>query len=53
MVFGAGGNGDENYILNRFSGEVNAVKDDGINYLMGMYIIPRAEAGFGRPAASQ
>ena len=50
VVFGAGENGDENYILNRFAGEVNAVEDDGINYLMGMYIIPRA--GFGRLAAS-
>ena len=28
------------------------VKDDGVNYLMGMYVIPKAEmqaAGFGRP----
>ena len=38
--------------LNKVTGEVNAMRDDGINYLMGMYIVPPDEAGFGRQAAS-
>ena len=50
VVFGDGENGDENYIYNKFSGETTAVTDDGINYLMGMWIIPPGEASqpFGR-----
>ena len=52
VVFGGGENGEENYVLNRVTGELSAVKDDGVNYLMGMYVIPRAEAGFTRPATN-
>ena len=51
VVFGDGENGDENYIYNKFSGERTAVTDDGINYLMGMWIVPPGEASsqpFGR-----
>lgn len=51
VVFGGGENGDENYVLNRVSGEINHVRDDGVNYLMGMYVIPKAEMDFTRPAA--
>ena len=40
----------QNYVVNKTTGEVTGVMDDGINYLMGMYIIPEAEAGFTRPA---
>ena len=40
VVFGDGADGNEHYILNRESGEVNAVRDDGLNYLMRLYVIP-------------
>ena len=52
VVFGDGEDGNANYIMNKMTGEVNMVKDDGTNYLLGMYVIPKAEmqaAGFGRP----
>ena len=50
VVFGDGENGDDNYIYNRVTGERTAVTDDGINYLMGMWVIPPNEAAqpFGR-----
>ncbi len=51
VVFGDGPEGDDHYVLNRFTGERNEIKDDGINYLMGLYIMPPEEAGFGRPVA--
>ena len=53
VVFGGGKNGDEHFIVNRFTGEINEVKDDGTNYLMGMYVIPKAEMDFLRPAAKE
>ena len=40
VVFGDGADGSEHYILNRESGEVNVVRDDGLNYLMRLYVIP-------------
>ena len=52
VVFGDGEDGNANYIMNKLTGEVNMVKDDGTNYLLGMYVIPKAEmhaAGFTRP----
>ena len=50
VVFGDGEHGDDNYIYNKVTGEQTAVTDDGINYLMGMWIIPPSEASqpFGR-----
>ena len=26
--------------MNRATGEYNAVRDDGLNYLMGLYVVP-------------
>ena len=49
VVFGDGDDGDGNYIVNKITGELTSVKDDGINYLLGLYIAPRSEAGFARP----
>ena len=49
VAFGDGDDGDGNYIVNKITGEFTSVKDDGINYLLGLYIAPRSEAGFGRP----
>ena len=40
VVFGDGADGTEHYILNRESGEVNAVRDDGFNYLLRLYVVP-------------
>ena len=50
VIFGDGDEGQSHYVYNKFTGETNEVTDDGINYLMGMYIVPPDEAGFGRPA---
>ena len=50
VVFGAGDAGNEHCVSNEISGETNAVADDGVNYVMGMYVVPRNTAGFGRPA---
>ena len=50
VVFGDGLEGEQHYVLNKITGEVNSIKDDGINYLMGLYVMPPNEAGFGRQA---
>ena len=50
VVFDDGENGCSHYVLNKTTGECTAVRDDGTNYLMGMYVIPRCGAGFARPA---
>ena len=50
VIFGDGDEGQSHYVYNKFTGETNEVTDDGINYLMGMYIVPPDDAGFGRPA---
>ena len=42
---------EQHYVLNKITGETNVIKDDGINYLMGLYAMPPEDAGFGRPAA--
>ena len=45
-------NGDGgNYIVNKFMGEYTSVKDDGLNYILGLHIAPKHEAGFTRPEA--
>ena len=53
VVFGDGEDGCNHYVLNKFSGEVNRVNDDGINYLMKLHIAPRAASPFGGPAAAR
>ena len=50
VIFGDGPEGTVHYVVIKFSGEHNAIKDDGINYLMGMHIVPPSVAGFTRPA---
>ena len=52
VVFGGGEDGTENYVYNKITGNMTPVKDDGVNYVMGMHIVPKKEAGFGRPAAN-
>ena len=46
VVFGDGENGTEHYIMNRATGEYNAVCDDGLNYLMRLCCIPNAQQPF-------
>ena len=48
VVFGDGEDGSENYIVNKITGDYTAVADDGINYLMGMWVIPPDEQPFHR-----
>ena len=49
VVFGGGEAGNEHYIENVVTGEVNMVEDDGMNYFMTYYIAPRAQASFAGP----
>ena len=48
VVFGDGDDGRSHYVYNKITCECIGVKDDGTNYLMGMHIVQRAEAGFAR-----
>ena len=40
-----------NYIVNKLTGEYTSVRDDGLNYILGLHIAPKHEAGFARPEA--
>jgi hypothetical protein len=50
--------GPESFVLHKTSGEVNKIRDTGLNYLLGRWVIPKAEfnqmqaeaSGFTRPA---
>ena len=39
VCFGLG-NGDEHFITNKITGEINTIRDDAINYLQDLIIIP-------------
>ena len=39
LVFGDGENGADHYILNRATVEIYMVRDDGLNYLMKLYVV--------------
>ena len=39
-------------LLNKVTGEMNAIRGDGTGYLLGMYVEPPDEADFCRPASS-
>ena len=39
VVFGDEENGADRYTRNRASGETNVVRDDGLNYLMKLYVV--------------
>ena len=51
VVFGDDSDGCGNYIVNNTTSEVIAVRDDGVNYLLGLYIAPVQGSGFARPEA--
>ncbi len=40
VCFGLGPDGNDNLIINRHSGEINRMRDDGINFLQDMLVIP-------------
>ena len=52
VVFGDGEDGCQHYILNKITGEVNNVADDGINYLIRMHVVPPTVSLFGGPVAA-
>ena len=49
VVFGDGDDGRSHYVYNKLTRDYICVKDDGTNYLIGMHIVPRDEAGFAWP----
>ena len=54
VVFGDGEDGSEHYIINRDTGEYNAVRDDGLNYLMRFYVVrPSPQQTFARQAEAR
>ena len=40
VCFGLGDDGDQHLIINKATGEINRMRDDGINYPQDMLIIP-------------
>ncbi len=40
VLFGLGPNDDEHLIINKISGEVNRMRDDGVNYLQDLLVVP-------------
>ena len=40
VLFGLGEAEDEHFIINKVTGEVNRMRDDGVNYLHDMLIVP-------------
>ena len=40
VCFGLGDDDDEHLIINKETGEINRMRDDGINYLQDLLIIP-------------
>ena len=45
VCFGLGPEGDQHLIINRLTGEVNAMEDDGINYIQRLWVVPENEIG--------
>ncbi len=43
VLFGLGENEDEHLIINKLTGEVNRLRDDGVNYLHDMLVVPPDE----------
>ena len=53
VVFGDGDDGCQRYVLNKTTGEINSVADDGINYLMRLHVVPQAVSPFAGPVAAR
>ena len=43
VCFGVGPDGDQHLIVNRLTGEVNQIGDDGMNYLQSLWVVPPDE----------
>ena len=41
VCFGLGEHGNEHVIINKISGEINYMRDDGINYLQDIMVVPQ------------
>ena len=41
VCFGLGPSGADHLIINRLTGEVNRMEDDGINYLQRLLVVPQ------------
>ena len=41
VLFGLGENDDEHLIINKLTGEVNRMRDDGLNYMHDMLVVPQ------------
>ena len=53
VCFGLGPEGEDHLIINRVSGEINRMVDDGINYLQKLLIIPPDQLNALMQAMSQ
>ena len=53
VVFEDGEKGTEHYIMNRVIGECNAVRDDGFNYLIGLYVVSPNQQPFAGLAGAR
>ena len=40
VLFGLGPEGEDHLIINKVSGEVNRMRDDGVNYLQDLLVVP-------------
>ncbi len=40
VCFGLGENGEDHVVVNRLSGEINFLRDDGVNYLQDLMVVP-------------
>ncbi len=45
VLFGLGPEGADHLIINKISGEVNRMRDDGTNYLQDLLVVPPDEVG--------
>ena len=43
VCFGLGPEGDQHLIINRVTGEINTIEDDGYNYLQNLWVVPPDE----------
>ena len=45
VCFGLGPDGDQHMIINRLTGEVNMIEDDGLNYIQNLWVVPPDQVG--------
>ena len=45
VCFGLGPDGDQHMIINRLTGEVNMIEDDGLNYIQNLWVVPPDRVG--------